>query len=628
MKTSPPHPFLLRLPSLAAACAVLQLLAVPVMAQDPDDLPTQDGVEYLTRGPVHEAFSTVIVFRPEAGITVTKAPPEAVDEIPPDRRPEGDNVAWIPGYWSWDEEAADFIWISGIWRVVPPERQWVPGYWNDLGGQYQWTSGYWAPVAEAELTYLPEPPETLESGPNIPRPNTDSVWLPGYWSYGTDRYRWSPGYWEPARQDWVWVPPHYVWTPRGYVFVEGYWDYTVDRRGTLFSPVRFSRPVYSQPGYRYQPLLTIAVALLTEHLFVRPSSCHYYFGDYYEPRYRSAGYYSPFQYGRQSRGYDPIFAHQMWIHRSDTRYIHTREERFDYFCNNARERPPHTWNDYHRHRGDDRHKHGSFATPLARLTQAGPGRLIAALTDSDRRRFLGQSQAVKKVRTELQTISKGNGRPSQPIKLPTSPIASVPDRLSPPLPPKVKPRPIATTPDKGKPKGKGGFIDKPGPGPRPQQPGVPGVPSKEKPTGKSGNGKEVKPDPGPRPQPSGPNMKPPVRPSQPSVSPRPDSGKPKPKPTPSVKPGPTVKPSPKPVRPNPAVTPQRPKPQPSNSTVTPNKKPSSPPARVSKPAPPKPKPQVKPQTSKPKPPATKPQRPASASKGKSSSQDEDRKKKK
>src|SRR5437868_1379297 len=66
------------------------------------------GVEVLTRGPVHEAFAETIAFDPQPGIVVPKAPPETIEELPPAERPEGDNVAWISGYWGWDDDRKDF----------------------------------------------------------------------------------------------------------------------------------------------------------------------------------------------------------------------------------------------------------------------------------------------------------------------------------------------------------------------------------------------------------------------------------------------------------------------------------------------------------------------------------------
>ena len=110
---------------LIEAFGIGKAIAVP---QSPAD--GQAGVQVLTRGPVHEAFAETVTFDPEPGIVVPKSPPAAIEELPPDQKPEGANVAWIPGYWAWDDERNDFLWVSGIWRDLPPGRQWVPGYWG------------------------------------------------------------------------------------------------------------------------------------------------------------------------------------------------------------------------------------------------------------------------------------------------------------------------------------------------------------------------------------------------------------------------------------------------------------------------------------------------------------------
>jgi hypothetical protein len=77
-----------------------------------------------------------------------------------------------------------------------------------------------------------------------------------------------------------------MWTPRGYIFVDGYWDYPVGRRGMLFAPVYFNSGLYSRRGYNYSPSIVLDLALFAEHLFLRPNYHHYYFGDYYDVGYR------------------------------------------------------------------------------------------------------------------------------------------------------------------------------------------------------------------------------------------------------------------------------------------------------------------------------------------------------
>ena len=261
------------------------LFAQPVPAN------AEEGVQVLTRGPVHEAFAETVTYDPEPGIVTPTAPPAAIEEVPPEQRLEGDNVAWIPGYWAWDDERNDFLWVSGIWRALPPGRQWEPGYWGKSSQGYQWVSGYWADAQANEVEYLPEPPASVEVGPNIAAPSADQTWLPGSWLWQNGRYAWRPGFWATAQPNWDWVPAHYVWAPRGYVFVDGYWDYSIGRRGVLFAPVYFNRGVYTRRGFSYSPTTVIDLAAFTNHLFLRPRYQHYYFGDYYAPNYRSAGFY-------------------------------------------------------------------------------------------------------------------------------------------------------------------------------------------------------------------------------------------------------------------------------------------------------------------------------------------------
>src|SRR6266542_841861 len=111
-----------------------------VRAQPPEN--GAPGTQVLTRGPVHEAFAGMVTFNPEPGVVVTKAPPDVIEEVPPEEKPEGDNVAWIPGYWAWDDERSNFLWISGTWRALPPGREWIAGYWSQTAQGYQWISGY------------------------------------------------------------------------------------------------------------------------------------------------------------------------------------------------------------------------------------------------------------------------------------------------------------------------------------------------------------------------------------------------------------------------------------------------------------------------------------------------------
>ena len=49
----------------------------------------------MTRGVVHEAFAEVVT-DPRPGLVVSKKPPEAIEEVPPEFKPEEEGAIWIP----------------------------------------------------------------------------------------------------------------------------------------------------------------------------------------------------------------------------------------------------------------------------------------------------------------------------------------------------------------------------------------------------------------------------------------------------------------------------------------------------------------------------------------------------
>src|SRR5687767_13039754 len=95
---------------VASLAAVLSLPVSQLAAQDvvppapadaaPGDFAAPEGMEVLTRGVVHEAFAEVVT-DPKPGLVVSKRPPEAIEEVPPEFRPEEEGAIWITGYWAW-----------------------------------------------------------------------------------------------------------------------------------------------------------------------------------------------------------------------------------------------------------------------------------------------------------------------------------------------------------------------------------------------------------------------------------------------------------------------------------------------------------------------------------------------
>jgi hypothetical protein len=424
-------------------CLVAALLGATVAWGQGRDAPqgrteAEAGVEVLTRGPVHEAFAGTVTYNPQPGILIPSVPPDAIEELPPEQRPAGENVAWIPGYWAWDDERSDFLWISGIWRNLPPGRQWVPGYWGQAGQNYQWTSGYWADATASEIEYLPQPPASVEVGPNIAASSADQTWLPGCWVWHQSRYAWRPGYWATVQPNWVWTPAYYAWAPRGYVFVDGYWDYSVARRGILFAPVYFNSSVYSRPGYFYSPNTVINPAVFISQLFLRPNYQHYYFGDYYAASYSSAGYYPWYSYNSSRYGYDPIYAHQSWQHRQDRSWQQQVQADFQHRRDHEEARPPRTWaaqNALVASQANSTEKSFVIAAPLAQLVKSTDSPLrFQPVAQEERQRLAEHGQAIQKFRQERQklevnaAVSSGADPSRQPepakVKFSRSPIVA------------------------------------------------------------------------------------------------------------------------------------------------------------------------------------------------------------
>lgn len=278
-------------------------------------VPNAPHPEALEQGPIHEAFAEPLALDGQAPEIVPHEPPEPIEELPPEVRPEGRNVQWISGYFQWQEDLQDFAWVSGFYRDIPPGREWVPGTWLEVEGGWQWSPGFWAEGNVEELQYLPVPPATLEQGPSSPAPGDNYLWAPGCWQWHAGGYAWQTGYWYAARPDWVWIPSHYVYAPRGFVYVRGYWDFPFAYRGLLYAPIYWRGGWGAHIGYRYRPSFVLNTSFLSFNLFVGSGYRHYYYG-YNNGRPDwvhewGHGHGGP---GRKSY-YDPLWTHNDWNKR-------------------------------------------------------------------------------------------------------------------------------------------------------------------------------------------------------------------------------------------------------------------------------------------------------------------------
>ncbi|MCS7466538.1 hypothetical protein NZK35_07770 [Stieleria sp. ICT_E10.1] len=334
-------------PSAGSINASPEAFSPDLQISDPaqgDPLVDELGVEYLSHGPLHESYAEPYSADPKPAPVVPKEPPPPVKELPPTLRPESEKSTWIPGYWDWDEELGDFLWISGVWREVPPQRRWVPGYWEPAEDGYRRVAGFWANEQAATVDYLPPPPESLEQGPASPAPGDNYFYVPGNWNYQTSQYQWTPGFWARSQPNWVWIPNQYVWTPRGCIFRSGYWDYRLQRRGVLFTPVYYRSPIYLRANYWYRPRYVIDSGLgLLANLFVNPRYGRYYFGDYYGVGYGTS-FHPWISYYQRPRRYDPLYSYY------GIRSLHDREPSLDRIARQHQQirdhqelRPPRTY---------------------------------------------------------------------------------------------------------------------------------------------------------------------------------------------------------------------------------------------------------------------------------------------
>lgn len=442
-------------------------LATPALRSQipPPPQPQQAGApqfEVLARGPVHEAFAVPVDGTAAATPVVKVAPPPPLDEQPPAERPVGNDYEWVGGYWYWADDRNEYIWVSGCWRNAPPGRDWLPGQWVRVADGYHWVSGAWLPEGTRELHLLPQPPAAIEEDPGQP-PDDQSTFVSGVWVWRENRYAWRPGQWVRMPAEWVWQPAHYIWTPAGYLFADGYWDHPLDQRGLLYAPVVVPREVVlARRTIVYEPTYVVRPSFLTGALFVRSALKHYFFGDYFEPQYRTAGYMPWFDY-RVGRAYDPVYSYYR-VHRPAADWDRQMRALYEARTAGTAARPPRTLVDQQRG-AQTAAAQQAAALVSARQVQQAAGVRVEQVAREQREKI----QAVAKQRSEaahqyqetqlrklVESRQGAAAAPSAPVSIqaPTLPKPAahaappVPRPTTPPAttPPTAPPRPPATTP--------------------------------------------------------------------------------------------------------------------------------------------------------------------------------------
>jgi len=382
--------------------------------------------------------------------------------MPPDQKPAGQNIQWIPGYWGWDVSRNDYIWISGIWREPPPNSQWVPGYWNQVNDGHQWVPGTWIPIpantgqgqgqgqSQGQPNYLPPPPQSLEAGPNTPQPSPNVVWTPGYWFWQGTQYVWRPGYWSAVQPNWIWVPAHYVWSPSGYLFVAGYWDLPMGNRGLMFAPVYYPTPVYAQPSFVFTPSIGIVGSAVTANLFVQASTNQYLFGNFYAQNFVSVGITPWFSFtlatGRPAY-YDPLFSYYAVVNvRQNPAWVTQVRQQYVLRRDNVAMRPPVTYIEQTRiiernvtiNRNLTVVDHNTMVMPLNKMAAdpvAGRGLRLERVSEAERHQIRQQvaqmhefreqrAQQEREVARDRAAGGAAAANRPHPMNLPHSPIAA------------------------------------------------------------------------------------------------------------------------------------------------------------------------------------------------------------
>lgn len=199
---------------------------------------------------LHEAF-----VRPKEGspVRVAQAPPRPITERPVVDRPSP-AARWIEGYWTWDADKNDFVWVPGVWRIPPPGKVWLAGEWKRDPDGWSRVPGTWADAPAGQPDWqIQGPPADHPVDAIAGAPGPDYFYVPGQFVPQGDQLQWKPGFWAKAQPGWEWVPSRWVRLSEGWSYREGYWD-----RARL-SPAVVRVPAGSTPPFRSRTLVSEAM---------------------------------------------------------------------------------------------------------------------------------------------------------------------------------------------------------------------------------------------------------------------------------------------------------------------------------------------------------------------------------
>jgi hypothetical protein len=199
----------------------------------------------------------------------------------------------------------------------------------------------------------------------------------------------------------------------------------------------------------------IDLGVFSDHLFLRPRYCHYYFGDYYAPSYYQGGFYASFSFQSSRYGYDPIYSHQRWEHRRDREWERRVETSYQYRRDHETARPPRTWaaqRNINPGTPESKQNRALVATSIDQLAKRKDGPMrFQPVAREERQQLARRGQEVQTSREQRRTLeAKTSDTPArkpgtvfEPVKvtLPRSPIVAKPanqlgkSQAPPPAPP-------------------------------------------------------------------------------------------------------------------------------------------------------------------------------------------------
>jgi hypothetical protein len=181
-----------------------------------------------------------------------KAPPSPIIERPSGVRPDR-NARWIAGYWDWDTERDEYVWVGGSWQIPPAGSIWVAGRWDRDAAGWYWIPGQWsrrgnpADVAvNGPRWRTTGPPADHPDDEPAPAPGPDFFFVPGHYAPDGDRLAWKPGFWSRSQPGWDWIPSRWVRRANGWDFREGYWVRDPDAPVVVINP-RARRRIVARP---------------------------------------------------------------------------------------------------------------------------------------------------------------------------------------------------------------------------------------------------------------------------------------------------------------------------------------------------------------------------------------------